>query len=365
MGQNIIEINGKLYDALSGRLLGDKIDNQTTTPHKTPAPSSHGGGAVDGFIKRPVHRAHKNAAPSHTVHAKTTRSKTLMRHAVTKPAKHELDHANKNYTVHHHSDNTAIKRERPAHIDHIRAGRASQITKSNLISKFGGDMGITKRIAPLAVKPEPAHHKTAAHSLSVPIDQISKQSVVPESANPFDLALQNSKSHTLPRTKKPSFRQRTARKLRISSHALTVAMGVFLTLFVGGLVAHQYIPELAIKMASTRAGVKANLPSYQPSGFSMNGPVQYGNGTVTINYASNSDERNFRIVQKSSDWNSQSLLENFVAAKDTYQTIDDKGRTVFIYDDDNATWVSGGVWYQIEGESDLSSDQLRRIVSSL
>lgn len=97
----------------------------------------------------------------------------------------------------------------------------------------------------------------------------------------------------------------------------------------------------------------------------MAGPIQYGEGAVTLSYQSNSDDRNFQIVQKSSDWNSQSLLENFVSDKEPYQTFQDKGRTIYIYGKSSATWVSGGVWYQIEGESDLSSDQLLRIVSSL
>lgn len=364
MGQNILEINGKRYDVLSGKLIGN--EQSASTPAKASSPKAHSGQVLDGFVKYPQKSPHHPAAPSHAVHAKNSRSKTLMRRAVKKPLPSGPTHTRKNYTVYQPSAKVDLKQNRGAQIDSIRAGRAADVPKSNLVSKFGDVRGhIIKRVAPLPVKPAPAHPQAALHTVSVPIDRPRPQAVVPESANPFDLALQNADSHTLQRSKKPSLRQRAARKLRISPRSLTIATGVFITLFLGGLVAYQNIPQLAIRMASTRAGVRANLPSYQPSGFSLSGPVQYGGGVVTLNYESNSDDRNFRVVQKNSDWNSRSLLENFVAAKDSYQTFQDKGRTVFVYDGSNATWVNGGVLYQIEGESELSSDQLRRIVSSL
>jgi hypothetical protein len=96
------------------------------------------------------------------------------------------------------------------------------------------------------------------------------------------------------------------------------------------------------------------------------GPVQYSAGQITISYKSNSDDRNFQLVQRNSDWNSQSLLNNFVTREDEkYLTYQDKGKTIYVYDGNNATWVSGGIWYQVEGKSSLSSDQLLKIASSL
>ena len=60
------------------------------------------------------------------------------------------------------------------------------------------------------------------------------------------------------------------------------------------------------------------------------------------------------------------LLDNYVSVSNRdYQTKEEKGRTVYIYDDSNATWVDGGIWYQIEGDSSLSSDQLLNIVASM
>lgn len=362
MAQNTIVINGKHYDALSGKLLHNQHSKTPTSATKLPT----SGQALDGFMKRPKSVTPRPTTPSHAVHHKTSHSKTLMRHAVKKPAAKVSTLHNKNYSIYQPPSTRALRTSREAYIDRPRAGRAAQVHRSSQVSKFG-DTGnhVTKSIAPIPVKPAPDHHKMALHNVSAPIDLHNIPADMLEKSSPFDSALKQADAHKLPRTKRPSLRQRTARKLRISPHALSLATGVFIMLFVGGLIAYRNVPQLALKIASTRAGVRAQLPSYQPSGFSLNGPVQYTNGVVTLNYESNSDDRNFRVVQKNSDWNSQSLADNFTAAKDTYQTFEDKGRTIFVYDGNNATWVNGGVLYQVEGDASLSSDQLRRIISGL
>lgn len=121
-----------------------------------------------------------------------------------------------------------------------------------------------------------------------------------------------------------------------------------------------------MRIAASRAGFNAAIPSYQPSGFGMKGPIEYGPGQVTLNFKSNSDERNFHVTQRVSSWNSEALLTNFVTTNNkSYQTYQDKGRTIYIYDGSNATWVSNGVWYQIEGKSNLNSDQLIKLANSI
>lgn len=137
-------------------------------------------------------------------------------------------------------------------------------------------------------------------------------------------------------------------------------------LLVGSVFAFQNMPEIAMKIASTRAGLNANLPAYQPSGFALAGPIKYNSGEVTLNYKSNSDERAFNVVQKNSSWNSETLLENFVETNTRpYQTFQANGRTIYIYDGNKATWVDGGVWYNIDGQANLNSDQLLKIAESL
>ena len=47
------------------------------------------------------------------------------------------------------------------------------------------------------------------------------------------------------------------------------------------------------------------------------------------------------------------------------QTIDTAGRTVYIYGNDNASWVDNGIWYQVTSNGDLSNTDVLNIASSL
>lgn len=142
--------------------------------------------------------------------------------------------------------------------------------------------------------------------------------------------------------------------------------GGLAALLLTGFFVYQNIPNLSMRVASTRAGFSAQLPGYKPAGFSQEKLVSYAPGKVTVSFRSNSDERQFQLTQQSSNWNSQALADNYLAKADKqYQTFQASGKTIYIYDNSSATWVNGGVWYQIEGQSDLSSDQLLKIANSI
>jgi hypothetical protein len=51
--------------------------------------------------------------------------------------------------------------------------------------------------------------------------------------------------------------------------------------------------------------------------------------------------------------------------KHPYQPFEANGRTIYIYDGNKATWVDGGVWFNIDGKANLNSDQLLKIADSL
>lgn len=386
--QNTIELNGKRYDASTGRLITETqhISSQKHN-HKNHATQNPIKQTIDGVRKpsrrsqaTPVHasppqhnKSHDAASSAHSIHkgkTKAERSKTLMRSAVKKPQlqTHELhmpNHTGGNgqKTAHEHVAYTS-----PVHtsIDLARAARAQHVSKSGHVSRFGANMSsISTHIKPLEVRPAPN-----IEHVSMPINETDRspdnqnfESLKP--VNRFDLAIEQSSAHLNPKHKRPSLRHRASHKLQVSPRTLNIATGVFVTLIIGGFLMYRNIPNIALKLASTRAGVNAKLPEYEPTGYNLAGPVQYTKGAVTLNYQSPESHGNYQITQKSSDWTSQSLLENFVASREPYQTFQDKGRTIYIYRGNNATWVSGGVWYHIEGDADLTADQLLRIVSGL
>jgi hypothetical protein len=119
---NVIEVNGKRYDALTGRLL--------TGPASIPRT----GIVMDGVAKpKSATRNTTSAHTAHKVHQTTERSKTLMRSAVRKPVP-----AQKPGTL------SGVQKSRPQltpkptlqQPNLHRAKRATEIPKSNLISKF-------------------------------------------------------------------------------------------------------------------------------------------------------------------------------------------------------------------------------------
>ncbi|MDZ7786238.1 MAG: hypothetical protein U5L95_03900 [Candidatus Saccharibacteria bacterium] len=338
-----IELNGYKYDARTGEQLGRVANNAGVDKPRS----------VDGFT--PVRRiapqktvTPKTPTPSHAVHNKVNKSKTLRRQGLAKPALSS-------------EANTTPSRpiaKRTMQPDQARVSRAQQVQKHPHVAKFQAKTSTQ----PMEIK-SPPPEQPAQDTSAEP--EPAKRSVLPLS--PFDMALQRANSHEQPAPSKLTFRERASRKLRISPRALSTGLGVLLVLSVGGLFAKQHLPTLAVQLAATRAGVEAKLPGYEPAGFDLSGPIEYSTGQIALSYQSNSaDDRNFKIVQQNSDWNSQALLENYVQASDRpFQTVQDKGKTIYIYGDNNATWVSGGVWFQVEGESSLNTDQLLRIASGL
>lgn len=349
MGAQIIVINGQRYDAQTGRLL-----EQTKKVH--PSPQTTGGTVLDGFSRRP--KASKPVV-AHSVHKKTEKSKTLMRGAVKKPASQKL-HA-KAHPASHTVKHVAPK---ATQLNHPRLERASSIPKSSLVSRFGGALQPAEKQAPkkhvvahLPVKQAPVHHTAETqpntHHRARP-------------ANPFDAAVENATSHEQAKPAKLKRKHKIARALHVSPRVVSVGTTALAVVLLGGFFVYQNIPNMAMRVAAARSGVNAHMPGYKPGGYAMNGPITYSAGKITISYKSTSDNRNYKVSQSSSQWNSETLLENYVSVnRRSYQTFQDKGRTIYIYDGNNATWVDRGVWYQIEGAASLSSDQLLRIANSL
>lgn len=230
-----------------------------------------------------------------------------------------------------------------------RLHRASSYVKSSAISKFKPPApSLVKKTAPLSVQHAPAHvdadyskhHETVANLLT-------------HNSHPAPLHHQAVQHHP------------KVRRFGKTIKGLGLVTAAFSILLLGGFFAYQYMPNIAMRVAASKAGFSARLPGYQPSGFSLQRPLKHSPGRVTASYKDPKGDRQFQLIQRSSTWNSETLLDNVVTASNQpYQTYQNKGNTIYIYGDSNATWVSGGVWYQIEGGVALSSDQLLRIANS-
>lgn len=339
-------LNGNRYDASTGKLLGNPT---------TPQSSGQSAGTIDGFVQS-SHTKKKVTQPRRVQSnsRSTLKSKTLMRHAVSKPKNTEKAKQPKQ----------AITKASSL-TDTSREERAKNTTRSTVISKFGHEVKKITSYATLPVTKSPVELPLHQEKVLTPptATAISPQVQV---ADPFTQAINNSTSHTNPKPKMLSKRQKMARKLKISPSLLNVSLGLFALLIIGGYVAYNNVPNLAMRVASARSGVAGSMPSYQPSGYAINGAIQYKPGQITVHFKSNSDQRSYSVAETRSDWNSEALLENHVAVnKKPYQTFQDKGKTIYIYNGDSASWVDKGIWYEVKGNSSLTTDQVLRIANGL
>lgn len=357
-----IELNGKHYDARTGAEVSPvaKLPRKTTTKH------------VDGFVRRkPTATAASPQAPRTqtavsvaNLHRSTEKSAALMRTAVKQPKNHPI-----------HAKAVSPTSPKPAAstpatpqvgINHGRLYRANSVAKSSHISKFGSKAPLKASIktAVVPVKEAPKNSIPSAPVAAQP-QHTTVSAATTSGTHAIDRALAIADSHFQPQVKKVGIAARAAKKLRISAKTLQLSSAGLAAITLVAIVGYQHIPRLSLQIATTRSGVNATLPSYQPSGYKLNNVIAAAPGEVTMQYESNTDDRNFSVIQRSTDWNSQTLLDNFVSQEDqNYQLLQANGRTVYLYGD-NATWVDGGVWYQISGDAALNRDQIIRIVEGL
>lgn len=159
---------------------------------------------------------------------------------------------------------------------------------------------------------------------------------------------------------KPTKHQNKLRKLvSVSSASLAV-------LLLGGYLTYLNMPNISTRVAAAQAGIDASYPSYQPSGYSLSGPVAYDQGAVTMKFAANAGPQSYTLNQVRSDWDSSAVLENYVtpkAGKD-YSTTASNGLTLYSFGT-SAAWVNAGILYSISGNAPLSNEQIRHIATSL
>ncbi len=330
-------MNGKRYDAVTGKMIAISPSSAKA------ALSAVKHAAIDGFTRSMKPRMNAgNHVPPH----KAEKSTTLMRTTVKKPDVAANVRGLK-----------SIPRAKPS-ASAIAAHtpiKPKPVHKSALIRRFSDMM--PSSMAP-ALAPEKAPQTARLQAIAT---------ATATTTNPLAVGLANADSHNQPKAKRTRSHSRLAKRLRISPRTLSAGSLVLAGLVVGGFFAYQSIPNLSMRVASARAGLHGTLPSYQPAGFGLKDGITYKPGQIEISYKSNSDDRNFKISQNTSSWNSETLVENYDALKDNsaYQAVPTKGKTVYLYSGSNATWVDGGVWYRIEGDSKLNSDQLLNLANSL
>ena len=211
-------------------------------------------------------------------------------------------------------------------------------------------------IAARPVAQQQAHGAKASRSIA--LERAAKSLQAKQNATDlFEQALIHATSHEEPHHK--SSGKRATRHRRMAS--VFAGLGAFLV--IGGFIAYLNKPTIELHVASVHAGFSAELPSYKPNGYALNGGIKAQNGQVQMTYRSGDSQ--YTITQVASDWNSTTLLDQNTDQKGApSRTVQSEGRTIYIYDN-SASWVNSGVKYEINGNAQLDTDELVSLATSM
>lgn len=150
---------------------------------------------------------------------------------------------------------------------------------------------------------------------------------------------------------------------KVASVGLSLAGVILLGVYVWQI----NYPNLALKVAGSKAGISASLPAYLPNGWKISGDIQANPGSISYKLATAEGDKSVSINQVRSDWDSQALAENYLAPNtDKYTALQAEGLTIYLYNNNQASWVNHGTWYRIEGQDHgLSKDQIIKMATSL
>lgn len=304
-------INGRRYDAVTGLPIA-----KTAEPKKAvvkPTPLKRGGQVVAASI-----------------HASPERSHTLHRRSAKKPA-------------------SVTKRPKPGvHMDIARHGNVARFAPHPVAvtaPKKAEIPDVKPRTNPIVAKA--LSRSVAAKVVELTPKQIKDQAITSALA-------------------KPNVKQPNERKGIQWSRRFTVMTAFFVVIILGAFLTYTNLPNLSVSFASAQAGIRATYPEYRPDGFTLEQPVTYRDGEVTLRFVSNSGSGDYTITQTRSSWDSSAVLDNVVRknAGDNYITTQERGLTIYSYDS-SVVWVNGSILYTIKSTAPLSGEQIRHIATSL
>lgn len=331
-----ITINGRVYDAATGMPV-EKLAGK----EKAGGQSSNSTKQQKAAPKRSL-----STVTSSAVHSVTQRSQTLQRRAARKST-------------------TARKPKPGRHMDIARSSQISRFAPRN--SDDDQKPKDVKKSSRTTEDAAPKPHPVVTKALSKQEGKATAKPAAPATAKQIkDAAIA---AALAPKADEQSNKKRKSNKGRFSWKKLRPAIIIAAILIVvgGGLyVTYISVPSLSVRYAAIRAGIKAKYPEYKPDGYSLKQPVTYSDGQVNLVFQSNSGSGEYTVTQTRSSWDSTAVLDNIVKkeAGENYITTQERGLTIYSYDK-NTAWVNGGVLFQIENDTLLSGEQIRRIATSL
>lgn len=369
--EQTIELNGNTYDATSGRLISSGNPGQNLAKHVARSTAKTIDGVI-GITKKPADSQHNHTSlpKKHTVapHAKRAveHSKTLMRKVVKQPPpKNKITPDQNTHTSQTKKIVNSITQTVPSPMPIAKdlVNRAQNIPKSEFVTRY--NHLATKQLDITKDSPENVDNVYAKR-----VEMLKTIDKTPAATNNSvdDLALaalEKADSHQAVARKESTPWVKAAKKVNLAPRTFVISVICIVLVLAAGLITYSYHNNLILYVDNSKSGLKTSLPSYVEPGFGLSSISRAGS-SVTLKYSSNSDSRNYSIVEQSSTWDSQSLVDGVVepAVGSSFTTAQVNGRIVYFYGD-NAVWVDGFVYYRLVNNANLTSDQISQIINGI
>lgn len=350
MTNNNITIKGNVYDAETGNIL----DAQRLA--RTPA------AAASNF--------HSGTQKSHTLQRKYIKKQPRTIDSVA-PVRAATPAGIKENSAVRSSQRLAAERSTPPQIirHSKRTRRVQDIRRSSNIAHFAK---VTTTKPPVKrpatpetpdIAPTANQLEQAARQRQAIIKQQQTRSVLPSQVIKQQ-AIQEATDKMLTRQQRKEVKP--TKNLSLWRRLVSVGSTAIAVLLLGAYFTYINMPALSTRIAASQAGINASYPDYQPSGYSLNGPVAYQQGSVIMKFAANGSNENFILAQTRSEWDSSAVLENYIKPKshDKYTTTAANGLTIYSYGT-HAAWVNAGILYTVDGNAELAPEQIQKIAASL
>lgn len=382
-----VELNGKQYDAMTGKLLRDTAPTHVTRTAPTTRPVLDMVAPKHTAVRIPTPKsvATTTAAtkttkmnvqrikPHHVTPHQPQHATTLMRQAVQHP-KASFKRQTK-VTAHtgalvKNPKVTVVPKHAITAVDQQREQRAHHVRHSDLVRRFNTPVRSTITVVPAQpTKPRPIQNRPGAMQpiatrpvRAATVGSRPVATAVRPSSDIFERALERANSHKQPpyqinKKSKKSRRIRTVFGVAFLSLILVAAAGVF---------TYKHSAAMQLRLAQSRAGIHATMPEWYPNGFDLHS-LDTTRGAVTLSFLNSQTSQQFSVTQTASNLTSDSLLNQDVLPNThaSYDTIQSAGNTIYTYGNNDATWVTNGILYRLTTNGVLSTSQIVQFVANM
>ena len=327
-----IIINGKKYDAITGKLLSVPKNNRKD-------------------VKNDISKIHNNLQ----------RSSTLNRKYVSVPKR-------QNISLHQEEMISQFKRRHDYQEAVLRA-RESKATREDefLISRFSSDHKVISPISKNQIEevekiaPFEEHPLVKKANEELRAKKAQKQKISNQEVKAFAISQAIEKSRQESKKAKKSKQKGFFANKKFLSFSLSFAVAIFGV----GYLTYTNLPEISSWISEIQSGMTVETPSYIADGYSPKGLAYFDGKNVNFEYKKNNS--NYKIQQTQSDWDSSALLQTYVNQKwsEEYSTTYSNGLTIYSNHRGESVWVNNGKLYKVEASDKISDDEIRKIATSL